>query len=60
MSVNQLIQFLTKELIVYMETPTEVRKQRRVAKREQRKTWSSHWFGAVPLAIGMFVKRRKL
>lgn len=59
MSVNQLIQFITREILLFIETPVEERRKRKEIRREQRSPWSNHWFGAVPVAIGMLVKRRK-
>lgn len=55
MSVNQFIQFITREILLFMELPAEERRRRKELRREQRSSWSHHWFGAVPLAIGMLV-----
>lgn len=60
MAVNELIEFLTKEFVTYIQTSQDERQKRKESKKEQRGQWSNHWFGALPMAIGMMVKRRKV
>ena len=58
MSTNDYIKYLTQQLVKYFEVPKTVRKEQRKHKKENRPTFSSQWFGIVPFAISMLLKRK--
>lgn len=53
MSFQDYLKYLTKWLVEYMETPPEERKRR----KNPRESWSTRWFGAIPMSIKLL--RRK-
>ncbi|MFC5452490.1 YqzE family protein [Paenibacillus aestuarii] len=58
---DDLVKYITLQVISYMETPKDVRKQAKVAIKEQRESWQTRWFGLMPMAASMLFKqvRRK-
>lgn len=56
MSSQDLIKFLTKEFVQYVDTPKNKRKLQKQERKDQRLNWSQHWFGLLPFATGMVVK----
>jgi hypothetical protein len=59
MSSQELIKFLTREFVQYVETPKDVRKKKKLEKKEQQGNWSNHWFGVLPTALKMIFKRNR-
>jgi hypothetical protein len=56
MSLQDFVKYLTKEFVQYVNTP----KEERVSKQQPPKvSWDQQWFGLLPLAISMFLKRKK-
>lgn len=53
MSSQDLVKFLTQELVKYMETPRHQRKQR------TKETWMMRWFGMIPLSVKMMIHRKR-
>lgn len=51
MSSNDIVKYLTQEFVKFIDTPKMERKKR---KKEQ---WSSRWFGMIPMAIRMFLRK---
>jgi hypothetical protein len=56
---EDLIKYITEQVITYIETPAEIRKENRKSMRSQKEAWSSKWFGMVPFAIQMWVSGRR-
>ncbi|TVY08307.1 YqzE family protein [Paenibacillus cremeus] len=54
---DELVKFLTQQVVKYIETPKDVRKQVRAGRREVRERWSTRWFGMLPLALRMWYDR---
>jgi hypothetical protein len=59
MSFQDLIGFLTKEFVQYVDTPKDERMKKKQEKKKLQGNWSQHWFGAIPIAISMMFKRNK-
>jgi hypothetical protein len=57
MSFQDLVGFLTKEFVQYVDTPRDERIKRKQEKKKQKGNWSQQWFGALPTAISMLFKR---
>lgn len=55
MSLNDLVKFLTQQFVRYVDQPKEDRKKK---KKEEKAPLSVKWFGLVPMAISMFIKRK--
>ncbi len=53
MSFQDYLKYLTKLFVQYVETPKEERKQRKAP----RETWTSRWFGAIPMSIRLFLRK---
>ncbi|NOU97888.1 YqzE family protein [Paenibacillus sp. LMG 31456] len=53
---DELVKYVTVQLLHYMETPREVRKQVRASQREAREHWKYRWFGMLPVAILMWTQ----
>ncbi len=53
MSSQDLVKFLTQELVKYMETPRQQRKQR------SKETWMLRWFGMIPFSVKMMFQRHR-
>lgn len=57
MSFQDLVKFLTQQLVHYMNTPKEARQERKGQKKKQQGHWKQHWFGMIPEALSMFFKK---
>ncbi|MET3289835.1 YqzE family protein [Brevibacillus fluminis] len=53
MSFQEYLKYLTKLFVQYVETPQAERRKPAVV----RETWSSRWFGVIPMAIKMIFMR---
>ncbi|EGL16817.1 MULTISPECIES: YqzE family protein [Paenibacillus] len=53
---EELVKYITEQVVHYIETPRQVRKEARVRHKETRESWSVHWFGMIPLSISMIIK----
>ncbi len=51
MSFQDYLKYLTKLFVQRIETPREERR-----KPAARETWSSRWFGVIPMSIKMLLK----
>lgn len=56
---EDFIKYITEQVVTYIETPAEIRKENRKSMRNQKEAWSSKWFGMVPFAIRMWVSERQ-
>lgn len=59
MSSQDLIKFLTREFVQFVDTPKSERLKRKQDKKDQRNNWSNHWFGILPMALKLFFSRNK-
>ncbi|MED4453510.1 YqzE family protein [Metabacillus fastidiosus] len=60
MSTNDYVKYVTQQLVKYMDTPKEERKQ----KKEEKKTvdvqpYSNQWLGILPFAFKLMVNKKK-
>lgn len=49
---DELVTYITQRIVRYMETPRDVRRQR----KEIREPWYTKWFGMLPFALSMWIK----
>ncbi|MEC2078499.1 YqzE family protein [Metabacillus fastidiosus] len=60
MSTNDYVKYVTQQLVKYMDTPKEERKQ----KKEEKKIvdvqpYSNQWLGILPFAFKLMVNKKK-
>jgi hypothetical protein len=53
MSFQDYLKYLTKLFVEYMETPKEERRQR----KHPKESWSSLWFGSIPMSIKLLLRK---
>ncbi|MGM7701953.1 YqzE family protein [Pseudalkalibacillus sp. Hm43] len=58
MSLNDLIKYLTQQFVKYVDQPKEDRKKTKEGRKEEKAPLSVKWFGLVPMAISMFIKKK--
>lgn len=59
MKTNDYVKYLTVEWLNYMDQPKEIRKEQKKSHKGTRPPLLSHWFGIIPLSIGMLFKRNE-
>ncbi|MDQ0231960.1 YqzE family protein [Metabacillus malikii] len=62
MSTNDYVKYVTQQLIKFMDTPKETRKQQREEKlknNELSTVYTNRWFGMLPFSLRLLVKNRK-
>ncbi|AJS59398.1 YqzE family protein [Paenibacillus sp. IHBB 10380] len=45
----KLVKYITEQVVMYMETPKQERKRETVVKE----TWSTKWFGMIPISLAL-------
>ncbi|PLT34729.1 YqzE family protein [Bacillus sp. V5-8f] len=58
MKTNDYIKFLTQQFVKYMAVPKAERKQQREDKKKAKEPYVSNWFGVIPFAFMMLLKRK--
>ncbi|TVX92619.1 YqzE family protein [Paenibacillus agilis] len=57
---EDLIKYITKQVVTYVDTPQSERQERRKEQRKRpREHWMVRWFGLVPFSIGMWTEHVK-
>ncbi|CRF29081.1 Uncharacterised protein [Mycobacterium tuberculosis] len=58
---DELVKYVTQQVVKYIGTPKEVRKQVRADRKAGREPWQYRWFGMLPFALRMWTEplRRK-
>ena len=62
MSTNDYVKYVTQQIVKYMDTPRETRKQlREERKQEEIPTpyYTNRWLGVLPFSIKLFMKKTK-
>ncbi|HZH58328.1 MAG TPA: YqzE family protein [Metabacillus sp.] len=62
MSTNDYVKYVTQQLVKYMDTPKETRKQQKEERKNQDSStayYSNRWFGVLPFAFKLFMNKRK-
>lgn len=58
---EDLVKYITQQVVTYIDTPREVRRQLKQERRTRRREepWGSRWFGMLPLSLKLaFGKKR--
>lgn len=58
MSFNDYVKFVTQQFVTYVDQPKDKRREIRLERKESRPPIQYRWFGMIPLAISMFLKRK--
>ncbi|MFX3633074.1 MAG: YqzE family protein [Candidatus Pristimantibacillus sp.] len=58
-SGNDLIKYVTVELVNYIETPRDERKQNKASAKALREHWLTRWFGLGPISVMLWWRSRK-
>ena len=56
MKSDEWLQYVTEQLIEYIESPRKARRKPKSA----RESWSSKWFGIVPMSLGIWSQNTRL
>jgi hypothetical protein len=56
---DDYIKYLTEKVVAYMDTPADVRKEKRSLHKSTREPWVVRWFGMVPLSVLIWWNKRK-
>lgn len=59
MKTNDYVKFMTEQIVTYMDSPTEEKKQKKREKQEEKELFASKWFGVLPLALKVFREKNK-
>lgn len=59
MKTNDYVKYLTQTVVKYAEQPKEERVKHKVIKKSERSPFLLRWFGIVPYAFMLLIKRRK-
>ncbi|AQR79565.1 YqzE family protein [Paenibacillus larvae] len=56
---DDLVKYITERVITYIDTPRELRKEKRKQQKAQKEPWTTRWFGLLPLSISLWNRNRK-
>ncbi|WP_438448662.1 YqzE family protein [Gorillibacterium sp. sgz5001074] len=58
---DDLVKYITQQVVTYIDTPREVRRQMRQERRSKRREepWSSRWFGLLPLSLKLIFGKKR-
>lgn len=58
MSSNDLVRFITEQVVTYFDRPKDERKELRTQKKLAKPPFSNRWFGMLPMALSLFFKNQ--
>ncbi|MEQ6375927.1 YqzE family protein [Bacillaceae bacterium S4-13-58] len=59
MSGNDIVKYMTQELVRKLDMPQEERKKARELRKSESVTSYSKWFGVIPFGLRMMFQRKK-
>lgn len=57
MTTNDYIKYMTEEVVKRIDEPRAVTKQRKQQRRLEKEPSMSKWFGVVPMAVTLWVRK---
>ncbi|HET7628474.1 MAG TPA: YqzE family protein [Bacillales bacterium] len=57
MSSDDLVRYITEQMMKHYKQPKTERKQRRAQKKTARPPFANRWFGLLPYAVAFFLRR---
>jgi len=59
LSGNDYVKFMTEELVSYLNLSTDEKKKRKTERKNKSGSFSSHWFGIVPMAFQLLFNKKR-
>ncbi|RKE71567.1 YqzE-like protein [Bacillus safensis] len=59
LKTNDYVKYMTQEIIKYMNTPRDERKEHKQEKMETKPPFSQRLFGVLPFGLSMMLKKRQ-
>lgn len=59
MSANDYVKFVTEQIVKYIDTPKEVRVQRKAERKNAKTPFLTKWFGILPMSLSMLMKKKR-
>lgn len=56
---DELARAIAEKVMTMLDTPREVRKERKRQLRRTREPWSGRWFGLLPLALAFWLRKSR-
>lgn len=57
-SGQEYVQYLTEQLVEYIDTPAEERKQAKKRAKAQKEQWLPRWFGVWGVSLLLWLKKK--
>ncbi|MCH1624910.1 YqzE family protein [Ferdinandcohnia quinoae] len=59
MKTNDYVKYVTQQFVSYIDKPKEIRKQTRKQRKDEQAPFSNRWFGILPIALMLLIKRSR-
>jgi hypothetical protein len=59
MKTEEWLKYVAERFAEYVETPRDVRRERRLQWKRSRAPWTIRWFGMLPLSFRLWLTGRK-
>lgn len=59
MKTNEYVKYVTQQIVTYVDTPTEQKKQTKQEKKDTRLPFMYRMFGLLPLALTVAIKKNE-
>lgn len=59
MKTNEYVKYVTQQIVTYVDTPSEQKKQNKLEKKDNRLPLMYRMFGLLPVALSVSVKKNK-
>lgn len=56
---QEIVKYMTQKVVQYIETPSDLRKAERLARKQRSEPWQTRWFGMIPMSLSMLFGRRR-
>ena len=56
---QEYVQYITEQLVEYMETPVDERRQAKKAAKATKEQWLPKWFGVGGASLLMWIKKKE-
>ncbi len=59
LKTNEYVKYVTQQIVTYVDTPTEKKKQTKQEKKDTRLPFMYRMFGLLPLALAVSIKKNE-
>lgn len=56
---DELARAIAEKVMALLDTPREVRRERKLQRRRMREPWSGRWFGMLPMALVFWLRKAR-